>query len=241
MSKSLKVWFFIFILLYFPFFNIKSFSFANSVNSKDFLAIFISDQGIDYQISCKEFQQIKECFFENQIEIEKGDLVSPSLETPAKQGMIVHIKRAKLIYLDYLGQKSEVYTHKNLVGEFLEEQNIKLSKKDSINVNLKDYLYYGMTITIKKNPLPKKKIVSSQIGLASWYSFIPGNFAASRFFKKGTKLLVTNLSNQKQIIVTINDFGPQPWTGRILDLEKNAFAKLAPLSLGVIKVKIQKL
>jgi len=241
MSKFLQLGFFVFLVLFFlPLAHI-GFTFEDYLNDKTSLTIFVSDQGIDYQVFCKETQNIEECFLENQIEIEKGDIISPSLETQVHQGMIVHIKRAKLIYLDYFGKKSEVYTHKDQVEDFLEEQNIKLSKEDSINVDLKDYLYYGMSINIKKNPPPKPKIISSQIGFASWYSFIPGDFAASRFFKKGTKLLVTNLSNQKQVIVTINDFGPQPWTGRILDLEKNAFAKLAPLSLGVIKVKIQKL
>jgi len=58
----------------------------------------------------------------------------------------------------------------------------------------------------------------------------------------GTKLLVTNIKNNKSVIVIVNDtgsFGEK--YNRELDLSKAAFAKIADLDTGIIKVNIKKL
>lgn len=97
--------------------------------------------------------------------------------------------------------------------------------------------------TLKKKTLKRKifhKLSFPKIGYASWYNFIPGNYCASRYYKKGTKLLVENLYNGKKILVVVNDYGPFV-KKRIIDLERSAFQKLAPLSQGVIKVKVRKI
>jgi rare lipoprotein A (peptidoglycan hydrolase) len=52
---------------------------------------------------------------------------------------------------------------------------------------------------------------------------------------------VTNQENGKQIIVQVNDYGPDPGTGKIIDLDKVAFAKLASIGQGVIEVKIEEI
>lgn len=77
-------------------------------------------------------------------------------------------------------------------------------------------------------------------GLASWYRFKSGNFAASTMHPRGTKLLVTNLFNGKRVTVTVNDFGPTI-PGRIIDLDAVAFAALAPLGSGVIPVRVEQI
>ena len=51
--------------------------------------------------------------------------------------------------------------------------------------------------------------------------------------------MVENLYNGKKIFVIVNDYGPFV-KGRIIDLERTAFRKLAPLSRGVIKVRVKK-
>lgn len=83
----------------------------------------------------------------------------------------------------------------------------------------------------------------SLVGLASWYAFKGGDFAASRDYPKGAKLKVINQSdgeNQgKWVIVTINDYGPDLWTERMIDLDKAAFFKIANLKEGVVPVKIE--
>lgn len=94
---------------------------------------------------------------------------------------------------------------------------------------------------------------------ASWYgSVFHGNKTASgktfnkneftaahKFFPFGTVLKVTNISNNKSVIVTITDRGPFPTKKdfgtyiRVLDLSEGAFKQLAPLSVGVIKIKFE--
>ncbi|MCX6785562.1 MAG: hypothetical protein NTZ18_01780 [Candidatus Komeilibacteria bacterium] len=80
-------------------------------------------------------------------------------------------------------------------------------------------------------------------GQASWYAFKNGLFAASRDWPKGTRLKVTNqstgLNRGKTAIVTVNDYGPELWTKRIIDLDKFAFEQIGNLSGGIMPVKIE--
>ena len=65
--------------------------------------------------------------------------------------------------------------------------------------------------------------------------------AASNSHKMGTKLKVTNVATGKSVIVKINDTGGFSKLGRKLDLSQGAFARIAPLSQGICKVKIERL
>ena len=65
--------------------------------------------------------------------------------------------------------------------------------------------------------------------------------AASNSHKMGTKLKVTNVATGKSVIVKINDTGGFSRLGRRLDLSQAAFARIAPLSQGICKVKIERL
>jgi len=76
-------------------------------------------------------------------------------------------------------------------------------------------------------------------GLATWYYVDTGLTAASREFRRGTVLLVTNAANNKSVEVRINDYGPKAYTGVSLDLSHQAFAQIAPLSQGKIRVRYQ--
>ncbi len=80
-------------------------------------------------------------------------------------------------------------------------------------------------------------------GKASWYKYKNGNFAASPDFPKGSRLRVFNLDNGKFVDVTINDYGPDRslHPDRVIDLDKVAFAKIAPLGSGIINVKVEPL
>ena len=65
-----------------------------------------------------------------------------------------------------------------------------------------------------------------------------GLTAAHKTLPFGTICRVTNLENQKQVIVKINDRGPFI-EGRILDLSKGAAKALDAIQIGVIEVKIE--
>ena len=95
--------------------------------------------------------------------------------------------------------------------------------------------------------------IQSMAATASWYG---GKFhgrttasgekfnkwamtTASNSHKMGTKLEVTNLANGKKTIVRVNDTGGFKKYGRTLDLSRGAFAKIADINQGVVKVKIR--
>ncbi|PIZ99754.1 MAG: septal ring lytic transglycosylase RlpA family lipoprotein [Candidatus Komeilibacteria bacterium CG_4_10_14_0_2_um_filter_37_10] len=81
----------------------------------------------------------------------------------------------------------------------------------------------------------------SWLGRATWYHYRKCLCAASRDYPKGTKLKVTNINNNKSVIVKINDYGPEKWTKNLIDLDAVAFKKISSLRAGVINVKIEKI
>jgi rare lipoprotein A len=61
---------------------------------------------------------------------------------------------------------------------------------------------------------------------------------AHRDLAFGTRLRVTNLENNKTVVVRVNDRGP--WVrGRIIDLSYAAAKKIGMIQKGVVKVKIE--
>ena len=64
------------------------------------------------------------------------------------------------------------------------------------------------------------------------------NTAAHKKLPFGTKVKVTNVKNEKSVIVKINDRGPFI-KGRIIDLSRSAFKSIGNLDSGVINVKIK--
>ena len=125
--------------------------------------------------------------------------------------------------------------------------------------------HYSMIITVN---LPEVIVTPEVQGLASWYG--PGFHgkktasgavynqneltAASPSLPFGTKLVITNLDNGKQVIVTVTDRGPyslevvdgkvkplyplKPHKTRIIDLSKAAMATLGGLHSGVIPIAL---
>lgn len=77
----------------------------------------------------------------------------------------------------------------------------------------------------------------SDSGEASWYRQADGMTAAHRTLPFGTVVRVENLENGKWVNVTIRDRGPFV-DGRVIDLSDESFRRLAPLSSGVIRVRI---
>lgn len=62
------------------------------------------------------------------------------------------------------------------------------------------------------------------------------NTAAHKTLPFGTKVEVTNLNNDKSVIVKINDRGPYI-KGRKFDLSKGAFEQIAKVERGVIRIQ----
>ncbi len=60
--------------------------------------------------------------------------------------------------------------------------------------------------------------------------------AASRDYPRGTLLLV--IHEAQWVLVRVNDYGPEAWTGRDLDLSRGAARKINLLSKGVGRVHV---
>lgn len=94
----------------------------------------------------------------------------------------------------------------------------------------------------------------SETGKASYYSdkLVGRPMAGGGVYQKeaftaahptlpfGTKVRVTNLSNQQTVDVVIKDRGPFI-KGRVIDLSRAAAEKIGMIAQGVILVKIEKL
>jgi rare lipoprotein A len=74
---------------------------------------------------------------------------------------------------------------------------------------------------------------------ASGARFVPSAMtAAHRSLPFGTKVLVTNKSNGRSVVVTINDRGPFVG-GRIIDLSTGAAGAIGMLGAGVAPVSLE--
>jgi rare lipoprotein A len=61
---------------------------------------------------------------------------------------------------------------------------------------------------------------------------------AHRSLPFGTRIKVTNLTNNKSVVVLVNDRGP--WvSGRVIDLSYAAAKRLDMLGKGIVRVKIE--
>lgn len=109
----------------------------------------------------------------------------------------------------------------------------------------------GMVMLFILGVYPKTDIYP-KMGLATWYT---AEFtSAGEMFKDddltcamrqeqyGKFFTVCNISNNKCVKVRQNDFGPAKELfeeGRIIDLSKGAFSRIAALEEGVIEVRIE--
>ena len=87
----------------------------------------------------------------------------------------------------------------------------------------------------------------TQVGRASFYAggsrtanggAVGAATCAHRSLPFGTKVLVTNLANARQAILTVNDRGPFV-RGRVLDVSRGAAGLLGMLHAGVSQIRMQ--
>ena len=96
-----------------------------------------------------------------------------------------------------------------------------------------------VTTTTKPAPVdhdPPPANPHHRIGLATWYSWHPGQCATS-YLPKGTLITVRDLATGRSIQCLVTDhqaYNP----ARVVDLSETQFAELAPLSQGVVRVEV---
>lgn len=123
------------------------------------------------------------------------------------------------------------------------------NKEENLNVNSKNE---AVADTFEKVIEERERYTHFQTGMASYYGgswhgkktangeiFNENSLtAAHKTLPFGTKVKVTNLDNGKSVVVRINDRGPYS-KGRVIDLSKVAFSKIASTSKGVTRVKLE--
>ena len=91
----------------------------------------------------------------------------------------------------------------------------------------------------------KEKHRQKFYGKASWYyAKEPGMTSAMWHVPKGSYLKITNVENNKSIVVRVTDRGPSKRLvkeGRIIDLNRDAFARICNPCQGLCPVIVEKL
>lgn len=120
--------------------------------------------------------------------------------------------------------------------------------KPSVEVAVHSTAAGGIKIEapIKINPTPAPQPLNgpaANTGRGSWYALgLPQPDAltcASRTYPRGSYIHVTNLYNKKTVICRVNDYGPEAWTGRIIDLSRGSFSQVENLGRGTIPVELR--
>jgi rare lipoprotein A len=93
------------------------------------------------------------------------------------------------------------------------------------------------TAAPKRSAPPTTTESNAQSGKASYYEAAPAGTCAHRTLPKGTTVTVTATASGKSITCVVSDRGPYAG-GFIIDLAKSDFAQLAPISQGVVEVRL---
>ena len=195
-------------------------------------------------------ETVKQLLDEKGIKLSDLDRVSLSLDTTLTSDMEITIVRVrteetteklaiafKTVYKDdpntYIGRSYVSQSGKNGEKEVvfkLTYENEQLASKEPASETI---------LTKPQNKIICKgtKPYSVQMGLASWH---PGA-TASRRYSRGTILKVTNLANGKSVVTTVGGWGPEAWTGRIIDLNFDVFKAIANPWAGIIRVRVEEI
>ncbi|MFZ3032389.1 MAG: G5 domain-containing protein [Candidatus Moraniibacteriota bacterium] len=198
---------------------------------------------------------VGEALGEAGISLDEDDIVQPTKETFASRSLNIAVTRVEIkeqiiekavAFEKKTNEDSDLSWRKNVVtqkGEKgLDRLVYRVSSHDGKEVNRK-----LLRTERAKEPVTEivtqgtyVKLGKSHSGGASWYAWTGTMAAANPWLPKGSYVKVTNTENGKSVIVVINDRGPFV-PGRIIDLDKVAFAKIASVGAGVINVKMEEI
>jgi len=198
-------------------------------------------------------KNVREAIHENNIILTRLDKTTPEINAPIQNNSTVAVTR---INIEEKTEQEDIDFKisaklDNKLGwreKKVEQEGIKGIKEIKYKITYKNGKEVSRVILSKnivKEPVSQIETQGTYVkcgkankGQATWYAFKGGLFAASTTIPRGSYAKVTNTATGKSIIVQINDYGPQG-KGRIIDLDKVAFAKIASLGAGVIGVKVE--
>jgi len=197
---------------------------------------------------------VEEAIWENKdIKFDEDDITKPVRNSNIKGGetiAVTHVlikEEVKNVDIDFktvsneddsLGWRVKKVTQKG--GKGIKEVRYRVVYNDGKEISRKI-----LESNISKEPINEivtqgtlVKVGKVHTGAASWYAWTGTMAAANPWLPMGSYVRVTNKDNGKTVIVKINDRGPFG-NGRIIDLDKVAFAQIASVGAGVINVKME--
>ncbi len=236
----------------FPRENSRVFSGANIIirRSKK-ISLIDNDKETNISTLCRE---VTDVLRENKIDLKKEDIVSPGRESLITDGLEIKIIRVEIkeeIAQEYVDFEKITETNEKMGWRESKikqkgEKGVREIKYKVIYHNHKEISREVLETETIKNPLSEivekgsyVELGKSHKGLASWYA-AKSMTAANPWLPMGSYVKVTNRANGKSVIVQIADRGPFG-NGRIIDLEKTAFQKIAPLGQGIADVKMEEI
>lgn len=198
---------------------------------------------------------VAEALAEAGVTLDEDDIVKPEREAVATRGTLIAVTRVEI--REEVVEKTVAFEKKANEDNELSWRKTVVTQKGEKGL---DHLVYrvsshdGKEVNRKlirtervKEPVTEittqgtyVKLGKSHSGGASWYAWTGTMAAANPWLPKGSYVKVTNTENGKSVIVVINDRGPFV-PGRIIDLDKVAFAKIASVGAGVINVKMEEI
>lgn len=181
------------------------------------------------------------------------DFILPSPDAPLSDGMQLSVVR--VVVSEDVVREDISFETKETEDDKLGWRVRKVSVKGEKGVREKKYRVVShngkvMKKTLVSNEVTKDPVTEEVVqgmyvktgkkhtGQGTWYAFTGTLAAASPWLPFGSYAKVTNRENGKSVIVKINDRGPTG-PGRIIDLDKVAFAKIASIGAGVIDVSVE--
>lgn len=196
---------------------------------------------------------VRDALGENGVELGRLDKTLPDPDSPLQNNIAITVTRINVEEVTKEETIDFKITAKNDSKLGWREKKIEITGEKGIKkVKYKVTYHNGKEIsrvvlekTVTKEPINQIEVQGTYVktgkaqkGQGTWYSYQGGLYAASLSIPKGGYAKVTNTANGKSVIVQINDSGPYG-KGRIIDLDKVAFAKIASLGAGVIGVKVE--
>ncbi len=198
---------------------------------------------------------IGEALGEAGVLLDEDDMIRPEREVFAERGLLITVTRVAI--REETVERSVAFEKKVNEDDTLSWRKMSVTQKGEKGMDRLVYrvsTYDGKEVNRKlvrtervKDPVTEivtqgtyVKLGKSHTGGASWYAWTGTMAAANPWLPKGSYVKVTNLDNGKSVIVVINDRGPFV-PGRIIDLDKVAFRKIASIGAGVITVKMEEI
>lgn len=216
---------------------------------RDLSRVTVARDGVEASVVTAA-RSVRELLEHMGIAVGPQDEVAPGLDTVPVAGSTIRVVRVR--FEDVVERKAVPFATVERDDPSLRlgtrketQKGIRGISSTGYRVELRDGVVVSKrAISVEVVQPPRPRIVAvgtrrpqSATGGASWYD-ARSMTCAHRTITFGTRVTVRNVSNGKSVTCTVADRGPYV-AGRIIDLDRDAFAVISPTSKGVVQVSIE--